>query len=85
MGSEMCIRDRSSTIFDEQLRVSNRVVHDSPKLYFEIQSLNEYGTESLTALLNAVERLRAIVQSGDEVSFTDLMENGRRYLEGRRL
>ena len=77
--------DLSSTTFDDQLRVSNRVVHDSPKLYFEIQSLNEYGTESLTALLNAVERLRTIVQTGDEVSFTDLMENGRRYLEGRRL
>ena len=73
----------SSTTFDAQLEVAGRVALDSPALYFEIQALNEYGTESLTALLFAVERLRAIVRSGDSSGFRQLMERGRAYLAGR--
>ena len=52
--------------------MAGRVVHDSPQLYFEIQSLNDYGTESLSALLRAVEHLRGVVQSGDETQFARL-------------
>ncbi len=37
------------------------VAQESPELYFEIQSLNDYGAESLEALSKAVERLRAAV------------------------
>lgn len=78
------LAELSSTTFDEQLGVAGRVVHDSPQLYFEIQSLNDYGTESLSALLAAVEHLRAVVRSGDEAQFVRLMERGRRYVGGRR-
>jgi chorismate mutase/prephenate dehydrogenase len=74
----------SSTTFDEQLAVSSKVAQDSPQLYFEIQNLNDYGTESLSALLHAVERLRSVVQSGDEEGFEALMEKGRAYLAERR-
>ena len=52
-------------------------------LYFEIQSLNDYGTESLSALLYAVERLRSVVRAGDEPGFAALMERGREYLGAR--
>ncbi len=72
----------SSTTFDSQLDVTRRVVHDNPPMYFEIQSLNDYGTESLTALLYAVERIRSVVRAGDEEAFTLLMERGRAYLAG---
>jgi chorismate mutase/prephenate dehydrogenase len=70
----------SSTTFDEQLAVSRKVARESPRLYFEIQSLNDYGTESLSALLYAVERLRSVVRAGDESGFRSLMERGRDYL-----
>jgi chorismate mutase/prephenate dehydrogenase len=70
----------SSTTFDEQLAVSRKVARESPRLYFEIQSLNDYGTESLSALLYAVERLRSVVRAGDESGFRALMERGRDYL-----
>ena len=79
------LAELSSTTFDEQLGVADRVVHDSPQLYFEIQSLNDFGAESLTALLSAVDRLRSIVRAGDEASFVSLMQHGREYLEGRRV
>ena len=70
----------SSTTFDEQLAVSRKVAGENPKLYFEIQSLNDYGTESLTALLYAVERLRSVVRAQDASGFAALMERGREYL-----
>ncbi|ACY19065.1 bifunctional chorismate mutase/prephenate dehydrogenase [Haliangium ochraceum] len=74
----------SSTTFDAQLEVSTRVAMENPQLYYEIQSLNDYGTESLTALLYAVERLRSLVRAGDAKGFAALMERGRAYLQDRR-
>ncbi len=73
----------SSTTFDSQLDVASRVAEESPALYFEIQALNDYGTESLTALLFAVERLRAVVRSQDAAGFRQMMERGREYLHTR--
>ncbi len=73
----------SSTTFDAQLEVASRVAEDSPALYFEIQALNDYGTESLSALLFAVERLRATVRSHDAAGFRQMMERGRSYLHTR--
>ena len=74
----------SSTTFDSQLDVASLVAQESPELYFEIQSLNDYGSESLEALSQAVERLRAAVISRDFESFATLMRRGREYLEDRR-
>jgi len=55
----------SSTTFDAQLGVAAKVARENPDLYFEIQTLNDYGTESLAALLYAVERLRSVVRADD--------------------
>jgi chorismate mutase/prephenate dehydrogenase len=74
----------SSTTFDSQLDVASNVAQESPELYFEIQSLNDYGSESLEALAQAVERLRAAVISQDFAAFEALMRRGREYLEDRR-
>ena len=74
----------SSTTFDAQLEVASRVAQDSPELYYEIQSLNDYGAESLEALAQAVERLRTSVLSQNRDAFVALMRRGRDYLEDRR-
>jgi chorismate mutase/prephenate dehydrogenase len=74
----------SSTTFDAQLEVASRVAQDSPELYYEIQSLNDYGAESLEALSKAVERLRTSVLSQDHDAFVALMRRGRDYLQDRR-
>jgi chorismate mutase/prephenate dehydrogenase len=73
----------SSTTFDSQMDVASRVAAESPDLYFEIQSLNEYGTESLKALQQAVARLVGAVQSKDADAFTALMHRGRAYFDVR--
>lgn len=73
----------SSTTFDSQLEVAACVAGESPELYYEIQSLNEYGAESLEALRHSVEQLVGTVRTRDEGGFTALMRQGRTYLQGR--
>jgi chorismate mutase/prephenate dehydrogenase len=73
----------SSTTFDAQLQIATSVSSENPKLYFEIQRLNDYGSEALTALLYAVERIRSVVRAGDEEAFIKLMEQSSHYLRDR--
>ena len=73
----------SSTTFDAQLGVAAKVAAENPDLYFEIQTLNDYGTESLAALLYAVERLRSVVRANDLEGFRALMTRGKTYLQER--
>jgi len=73
----------SSTTFDAQMEVASRVAAESPDLYFEIQSLNDYGMESLLALEQAVTRLISAVQTKDARSFSALMNRGRVYFDVR--
>ncbi len=75
----------SSTTFDAQLDVASRVARESPDLYYEIQSLNDYGAESLEALSKAVERIRTAVLSQDHAAFVALMRRGHDYLEDRKI
>jgi chorismate mutase/prephenate dehydrogenase len=73
----------SSTTYDAQVDVAARVARESPELYFEIQSLNDYGRESLAALRDAVERLWSSVTNNDAPEFAAMMHRGREYLAGR--
>jgi chorismate mutase/prephenate dehydrogenase len=73
----------SSTTFDSQLEVASRVAAESPELYYEIQSANEYGSESLKALQTAVQRLVAAVEQKNSGEFAALMTRGRAYLDER--
>ena len=73
----------SSTTFDAQLDVASRVAQDNAEMYFEIQSLNDYGAESLEALAVAVERIRRAVLSRDRETFVALMRRGCDYLTDR--
>ena len=73
----------SSTTFDAQLDVATRVAAENPDLYYEIQSLNAYGEESLSALRAAVERLYRSVHDHDPAAFVDMMRRGHEYLRVR--
>lgn len=73
----------SSTTFDAQIDVASKVAQESPELYFEIQSLNDYGAESLEALRRAVDRVAQAVTNRDAAGFVSLMQRGREYLADR--
>lgn len=75
----------SSTTFEAQFGTAARVATENPHLYYEIQSLNEYGKDSLGALLAATERLHEVVTAGDEEGFVSLMKAGRAYAAQREL
>ncbi len=74
----------SSTTFDAQMQVAGLVARDNPHLYFDIQTLNDYGHIALEALTEAAARVRALVEARDEAGFVALMEAGRAYMESRR-
>ena len=73
----------SSTTFDAQLEVARSVAEDNPYLYFEIQSLNEYGFESLEALSGAFDRFLTVLKNTDQEGFYDMMKKGEAYLSTR--
>ena len=73
----------SSTTFDAQLKVAALVARDNPHLYYDIQTLNEYGGTALAALTDAAATISRLVEARDEAGFVALMEAGRRYLENR--
>lgn len=77
------LADVSSTTFEAQLDVARRLAGENPHMYFEIQSLNEYGDVALRELVAAAERVRDAVEAGDEEAFVALMSAGRDYLESR--
>jgi chorismate mutase/prephenate dehydrogenase len=75
----------SSTTFNAQLGVAAQVARENPELYFDIQRLNEYGPEALSALRSSVNRLCDVVAQGDGAAFTGLMKRGKSYLDQRKL
>lgn len=77
------LQQLSSTTFDAQLQVAALVAQENPHLYFDIQSLNEYGGAALEALVDAAATIRRLVETNDEAGFVELMEAGRRYLQAR--
>ena len=77
--------EMSSTTFDAQFDVASDVAEESPELYFEIQRLNDFGTESLDALARAVDAVRTAVVNGDFARFRALMRQGYEYSRGRRV
>ncbi len=73
----------SSTTFDRQLAIATNVAEENPRLYFEIQHLNDAREQGLKALENAVAQVARCVREGDEIGFVALMERGRGYLSAR--
>ncbi len=77
------LANMSSTTFDAQLAVARQVSSENPRLYFEIQHLNQYGLEPLRALEAAATEILDAVKQGDETAFATLMQRGRDYFTGR--
>jgi chorismate mutase/prephenate dehydrogenase len=74
----------SSTTFEQQLSVAEKVSSENPSLYFEIQRLNPYGGEVLDRLQAVVADLIETVRRGDEEAFAEMMREGNEYLRSVR-
>lgn len=73
----------SSTTFARQVAVAGEVAGENPYLYFEIQALNPYSDDTLSALAESVGRLREAVAQSNEAAFVTMMEQGRAFLTAR--
>src|SRR5260221_1840026 len=69
----------SSTTFDSQLDVAGRVAAESPDLYFEIQSLNDYGGGSFLARSEAGEHVRHAGRTQKTEEMTAPLKRGRAH------
>jgi chorismate mutase/prephenate dehydrogenase len=75
----------SSTTFDSQLEVAEPGRGRKPHLYFEIQSLNDYGGESLPLAAGGGAIWLPPWKSGNAAGFTAPANRGRAYwMFGRR-
>jgi chorismate mutase/prephenate dehydrogenase len=74
----------SSTTFEQQLGVAEKVSQENPSLYFEIQNLNPFGVEILERLQSVVAHLADTVRTGDEEAFAEMMRAGNEYLRSVR-
>ena len=74
----------AGTTFAAQFDVCRTVANENAELYYEIQTLNEYVVESLSALSASVELLTATVAAKDRAVFVELMEAGRNFAANRR-
>jgi chorismate mutase/prephenate dehydrogenase len=70
----------SSTTFARQKALAQAVAAENPRLYFEIQSLNEFGDTALSSLQSSIERLRSVIRGRDEETFVRIMTKGLSYL-----
>src|SRR5690606_41963143 len=66
------LQQLSSTTFDAQIKVAALVARDNPHLYFDIQTLNEYGGTALAALTEAAETIRRLVEARSEEHTSEL-------------
>ncbi|MDH5644225.1 MAG: prephenate dehydrogenase/arogenate dehydrogenase family protein, partial [Gemmatimonadota bacterium] len=71
----------SSTTFDSQLKIASNVAAENPHLYYEIQALNRYGLDALTALHDVTSYLKETVESKNEDGFVEIMTEGGEYLK----
>ncbi len=70
----------SSTTFDAQWNIAEKVTQENPSLYYEIQKLNHYNPTIINALADTVDRLNQIIHQGQQQAFVNLMEQAKNYM-----
>ncbi|MBN2802773.1 MAG: bifunctional chorismate mutase/prephenate dehydrogenase [Deltaproteobacteria bacterium] len=75
------LHEISSTSFDSQLEVAQKISAENPHLYFEIQRLNRYRHLSQKSLTNALTEIIHTIESNNESNFVQYMTKGREYLK----
>ena len=72
----------ASSTFNSQLEVTQPVTRENQDLDFEIQAGNAFSSELLGHLETALINYGDAIRGEDRKRFRELMESGRKYLEG---
>lgn len=76
------LRRLGTTTFEKQVATSSEVARENPRLYYDIQHLNEHTPEVLRLYERAFEVFRKASLSNSARSFEAMMSRGRRFYEG---
>lgn len=71
----------SSTTFNAQFQVANNIIHENPRLYYEIQHCNDSGESALELFASRLQELKQQIDGGDEEGFVDAIMAARRALD----
>lgn len=75
------LKKLSSTTFNAQLEVASNIIHENPRLYYEIQHCNDSGETALEMFANQLDQLKQQIESGDEEGFVDMFMAARTTLD----
>jgi chorismate mutase/prephenate dehydrogenase len=75
------LHEISSTSFDSQLEVAQKISAENPHLYFEIQRLNRYRHLPQKSLTKALTEIIDTIESNNESNFVQYMTRGKEYLK----
>jgi chorismate mutase/prephenate dehydrogenase len=77
------LRRISSSTFNAQLKVAAQVVSENPHLYYEIQQGNALTGQVVAHFLRVFENLARAVRAGDEITWTQAMEEANRRIAAK--
>ncbi len=69
----------ASTTFYKEARTAAEVARENPRLYYEIQSLNQHSAELFALVRQSLEAIERAALEGRPDAFIDLIERGRAY------
>jgi chorismate mutase/prephenate dehydrogenase len=78
------LRRISSSTFNAQLKVAAQVVSENPHLYYEIQQGNAMTGQVVEHFRGVFDNLARAVRVGDEITWTQAMENANRRISAKR-
>ena len=77
------VRRVATTTYLKQAGTSSEVARENPRLYHEIQNLNQYTPEVFALFQQAFETFKQAATRKNPAAFIAMMRRGRRFYEGR--
>jgi len=71
-----------SNTYRSLLDLAANAVDQSPDVYFQIQALNPHSAAALERLHRGIDEVREVIETHRRSSFAELLEEGRRRLDG---
>jgi len=75
------LKKLSSTTFNAQLEVASNIIHENPRLYYEIQHCNDSGESALDLFTATLEQLKGQIEGGDEEAWVEKIMAARTALD----
>jgi len=75
------LKSMGSTTFFSQIKITRRVISETPNISFDLQVLNKYKNKMLRELKRASEKVIKIIEDNDFNEFKKILEEGKKWME----